>query len=118
MDVSSDHVRDKTDNDAVVYEVNLDIDAGIIDAYRAWLNGHVEEILALPGFIDARTFEVREPAPTTGRTALCVQYRLRDMAALDTYLREHAPQMRADGVARFGDRFRASRRILQDVHHP
>jgi hypothetical protein len=37
---------------------------------------------------------------------------LRDRAALDDYLREHAPRMRAEGIARFGDRFRAERRVL------
>jgi hypothetical protein len=43
---------------------------------------------------------------------LCVQYTLVDASALDAYLREHAPRLRADGVARFGDGFRAHRRIL------
>lgn len=42
-----------------------------------------------------------------------MHYVLRDAAALDAYLHEHAPRMRADGVARFGDRFRASRRVLR-----
>ena len=32
--------------------------------------------------------------------------------AFDAYLRDHAPAMRADGVARFGTRFRAERRVL------
>ena len=38
----------------VVYEVALDVDAEVGDAFRAWLDAHVREILALPGFIDAR----------------------------------------------------------------
>jgi dipeptidyl aminopeptidase/acylaminoacyl peptidase len=42
----------------------------------------------------------------------CVHYRLRDRAALESYLREYAPQMRAEGIARFGTQFRAERRIL------
>jgi hypothetical protein len=96
----------------VVYEVNLDVAAEVIDAYRGWLDAHVAEILALPGFTGARLFEVAEPAPAEGRIALCVQYQLRDAAALDAYLREHAARMRADGQARFGGRFTASRRIL------
>ena len=71
---------------------------------------HVAEILALPGFTGARILEVLEPAPPSRRIALCVQYTLADAAALDGYLREHAPRLRAEGVARFGDRFRAQRR--------
>ena len=98
-----------------VYEVSLDVDAGVIDAYRAWLRAHVAEICALPGFLGAELFDVLEPAAPAGRVALCVQYRLRDAAALDAYLRDHAPRMRADGLARFGGRFEASRRVLARV---
>lgn len=99
----------------VVYEVNLDVDAQIADAFRAWLDAHVREILRLDGFVVARLFEVREPAPEAGRVALCVQYTLRDAAALDIYLCEHAPRMRADGLARFGGRFSAQRRVMDEA---
>lgn len=103
---------------AIVYEVNVDLDIAIEHEYRAWLDAHVREILALPGFTGARVFDVFEPKPDAGRIALCVQYALRDAAALDDYLREHAPRLRADGVARFGDRFRAHRRVLRDTGLP
>ena len=99
----------------IVYEVNLEIDAGIAAEYRRWLDAHVAGILALPGFTGARILEVLEPTPPATRIALCVQYALADAAALDSYLREHAPRLRADGVARFGDGFRAQRRILRDT---
>jgi hypothetical protein len=99
----------------IVYEVNVDLDAAIERDYHAWLDAHVCEILALPGFTGARVFDVLEPKPDTGRVTLCVQYALRDSAALDAYLRDHAPRLRADGVARFGDRFRAHRRVLRDI---
>lgn len=101
----------------VVYEVNLDVDAHIRDAYLAWLRPHLRELCALPGFVDAQLFEVTEPAVDAGRVALCVHYTLRDAAALDVYLREHAPRLRGEGEARFGGRFRAARRILRFVDH-
>ncbi|MCJ0826466.1 DUF4286 family protein [Luteimonas sp. 50] len=100
---------------SVVYEVTLEIEAAIAADYRAWLHAHVDRILALPGFTAARIFEVLEPAPPSGTAALCVQYALRDRAALDAYLRDHAARMRAEGIARFGNRFRASRRILAQL---
>jgi len=99
----------------IVYEVNLFVRAAIAAEYRQWLDAHVREIVALPGFLGAEVFERREPAPAEGELALCTQYRLRDAAALDDYLREHAPRLRADGIARFGDGFRAERRVL-DLH--
>lgn len=97
----------------MIYEVNLDLDAAIRAEYLAWLSAHMREICALPGFVGAQCWEVAEPAAEPGRVSLCVQYTLRDAAALDAYLREHAPRLRAEGEARFGGRFRASRRVLR-----
>jgi len=99
----------------IVYEVNLAIDASAADAYGAWLAEHVGEMLALPGFERAEWFEAVTPDPPDGRQRWVVQYRLASEAALDAYLRDHAPRMRADGLARFGGRFEASRRVLRPV---
>lgn len=97
----------------VIYEVNIEVDASAHEEYRVWLRDHVAEILALPGFTGAKVYEVLEPPPSAGRVGLCVQYSLRDQVALDDYLRDHAPRLRADGLARFGDRFQATRRVLR-----
>ena len=97
----------------IVYEVNLFVRREIEAAYRDWLDAHVREIVALPGFEGAQVFERREPAAAEGELVLCTQYRLRDADALASYLREHAPRLRADGIARFGDGFRAERRVLE-----
>jgi antibiotic biosynthesis monooxygenase (ABM) superfamily enzyme len=95
---------------AVIYEVTLHARAEIADAYLAWLREHVAEILALPGFEGAEMLALLDEA--AGERGWCVRYRLRDRAAFDDYLREHAARMRADGIARFGDGFRAERRVL------
>ncbi|MBU8976938.1 MULTISPECIES: DUF4286 family protein [unclassified Lysobacter] len=96
----------------VVYEVNLDVEVAIAGEFRAWLDAHVREILALPGFLGVRVCEVRDPPPADDRLHLCVQYTLRDAAALDAYLRDHAPRMRAQGLARFDGHFTAQRRVM------
>jgi hypothetical protein len=97
----------------VIYEVNIEVDAAAHDDYRLWLREHIAEILALPGFTGAKIFEVQEPPPSAGRIGLCVQYLLNNRESLENYLRDHAPRLRADGVARFGDRFQATRRVLR-----
>jgi Domain of unknown function (DUF4286) len=99
----------------VIYEVNIEVDAAAHDDYRVWLRGHIEEMLALPGFTGAKVFDVLEPPPSAGRIGLSVHYALKDREALDDYLRDHAPRLRADGLARFGDRFQASRRVLRSA---
>lgn len=97
----------------IVYEVNIDLDAAIENEYRQWLRHHVAEILALPGFLEAQVFDVLDPAPAAGRVAICMHYRVRNEAALQEYFEQHAARLRADGIARFGGRFSASRRVLR-----
>ena len=99
----------------VIYEVNLSVDGEIADEYRLWLMAHVQEMLALPGFTAARILETVDATTAADEIVLCTQYELVDQQALDDYLRLHATRMRAEGVARFGDRFRASRRVLRDL---
>lgn len=100
----------------VVYEVNLEFDVAIAAAYRAWLTTHIQEILALPGFVSAQVHEVTDPLPTAGRVGLSVRYLVRDAEALDDYLRDHAPRMRMEGLERFGDEgVRIRRRVLRET---
>lgn len=98
----------------VVYEVNIDVDVDISAAYRQWLDGHVREILGLPEFLAARIFEVEDEQAAPG-TRLSVQYELATRAALDQYFAQHAERLRSDGIARFGQKFRARRRILSQA---
>lgn len=95
----------------VIYEVNLEVDADIVVPWLAWLNGHIGEMLALPGFIDAQRERLLEPASAPGRVGFIVRYRLRDQVTLDEYLQHHAASMRAGAVELFGGRFAATRRI-------
>lgn len=102
-------------NGAIVYAVSLEVDAQIAEDYLRWLRAHMREIAALPGFTGARLYRQTEPAAAADRVALCVHYTLRDAAALDDYLRDHAPRLRADGEMRFGGRFRAARQVLRQI---
>jgi len=98
----------------VVYEVNLLVERAIANEYLPWLHAHVAQMLVLPGFLDAILYAIDQDAVADDdHVGWCVHYRLRDRAALETYLRDHAPQMRTEGVARFGTRFGAQRRILR-----
>ncbi len=99
----------------VVYEVTLRVERAIAEAFLDWLPAHVQRILALDGFEAAEAFEVVESPPDADHLLLCVHYRLRDEDALDAYLREHAARLRAESASRFGDRARASRRILRHL---
>jgi len=96
--------------ESITYEVALEPDAEILGEFEAWLEYHVDEMLALPGFTGATIHKAENP--DSGAALRVVRYELANRAALERYLEEFAPRMRAAGVARFGNRFRASRRIV------
>jgi hypothetical protein len=93
----------------VIYEVNLVPEPAIEGEFDDWLHEHVRDMLALPGFIDATISRVEQADGPAART---VHYELQDRAALEQYLADHAPRMRQHGIDRFGERFKATRRIL------
>jgi hypothetical protein len=97
-------------DEGVTYEVALQPDPEILGDFEAWLEYHVDDMLALPGFTGASIHKAEDPE--TGAELRVVRYELEDRAALDRYFEEFAPRMRAAGLAKFGDRFRASRRIV------
>jgi len=94
----------------VIYEVEYSLDPSIVEAFDAWLPGHVRQVLACDGFTAA---EIQAPADTVpGDGAIRrTQYRLRGRAALERYLEQDAPRLRADAT-RFGDKLVATRRLL------
>jgi len=98
------------ENQSVVYEVDLEADADIAGPFDTWLRDHIADMLQFEGFRSAEILD--DPSAPDGRIRRIVQYRLRDRAALEDYLTRHAPEMRARGVAHFGDRFSAERRVL------
>ena len=102
----------------VIYEVALSVDAEIADAYAAWLAPHIDEVLAVPGFVSAEWWAVEPPdgdaeaGDLGARVEWVVHYRVESRAALTTYFEEHAARLRGDGLDRFGGRFTATRRVL------
>jgi hypothetical protein len=96
---------------AVIYEVNIDVDAEAEAELLAWLPPHIDQLLALDGFIGAEAWAVEDDANATARRRHCVHYLLDSRDALEAYFRDHAERLRGDG-ARFAGRMTISRRIL------
>lgn len=96
---------------AVIYEVDLRIDAAAIDNFDDWLMTHMREMLAFPGFQEAEAY-FDSDVDESGRHRRLVTYLVRSRRELDSYLHTHASRMRADGKSRFGNSLTASRRIL------
>ncbi len=94
-----------------IYEVTLSVDREIVDAFDDWLANHVQEMLDVPGFLKAESFEIEDD--DEGRARRVTHYYLASDQDLEDYLAGPATAMRQSGVALFSDRFEASRRVLR-----
>lgn len=98
---------------AIVYSVTATLpDAATAAEYERWLcGGHIQAVVT-GGAVNACVSRVADPRTTIEIEA---RYLFPNRAAFDKYVAEVAPALRADGVARFGDRVRFSRRVAEVV---
>jgi hypothetical protein len=94
------------------YEVNLEINATIVDDYLAWLKPHIKAMLQLDGFIKAELLVAREN-DTKESKKFTVAYYLKDYKSYEDYIRLQAQAMRDEGLTRFNGLFTAHRRVLE-----
>jgi Protein of unknown function (DUF3667)/Domain of unknown function (DUF4286) len=97
----------------LIYEVTLTIERDIIDSFDGWLANHVEEMLAIPGFISANVFALDDD--DSGQVKRVTQYFLDSEGDLESYLVDQATAMRQSAIDRFGEQFSATRRILRET---
>jgi hypothetical protein len=97
----------------IIYEVCLEVEASVKSEYEEWLPGHIEEVLKCRGFYHAEWYTIEDTSPASQNKGLwTVFYRVTHKECLEEYFALHAPRLRKDGIERFGDKFKASRRIL------
>ena len=93
----------------VYYEVNIEVQKDIYEEYMAWLQAHIQKMLAIPGFEKADLSEKN----ARGKYQLVVLYQLASKDHLDQYFENHAPLMRQEAFTRFGEKVKIERRILE-----
>ncbi len=98
----------------IIYEVECQLDPDIVADYDAWLPGHVQAVLACPGFTGA-SIEAPE-SPPGERQRRRVRYRVESAAALDHYLENNATRLRTETAQRFGGRVHCERRVIKPRH--
>ncbi len=97
----------------LIYEVTLTIERKIVDSFDSWLAAHVEEMLAIPGFANARIFALDDDAD--GRARRVTHFYLESENHLEQYFAGQAAEMRQAAIDRFGDQFSASREVLRET---
>lgn len=95
----------------ILYEVNLKIQKDIIADYDKWLHAHIAEILQIDGFEKASWW--KEVESKDEKVTYTIHYFLKDKTAMNSYLKNHAPRLRQEGIDKFGGKFEATRRIFE-----
>ncbi|HEX2549250.1 MAG TPA: DUF4286 family protein [Gammaproteobacteria bacterium] len=96
----------------IYYEVNLELNNTIYEAFLEWLPNHIEEILNLECFKNAAIF-TESSAGSDAFRKITVHYELSSMENLQNYFDNHAAAMREKTLQKFGDQFKVSRRVLK-----
>lgn len=88
----------------VTYTLRVSLnDEAMRRTYIAWLaEDHLAKVRA-GGAMEAEVISLDAGGVEVGRVGVEVRYRFRDRATLDRYLAEHAPKLRAEGLARFAN---------------
>ena len=98
-----------------IYNVTLSIDKSIHDEWLKWIHNHIPEVLATGKFISAKLTQVLIEEEMDGVT-YSVQYTAKSREDLDSYYKEDANRLQADGMRRFADKVLAFRTELKIVN--
>lgn len=100
----------------IIYEVNLDVQPQTHDAFMQWLPGHIQEVLEIKGFKQAKILQPVGDNLSGSTRQVTVVYELETMADLNAYFQDHATAMRAKTVEKFGNKVKATRRIFKTLY--
>jgi len=101
---------------SILYTVIAELpDHQTAESYLAWLDaGHLQAVL-VGGATSARMYRLDGPA-----IRIMTVYEFSDRPAFERYEREHAPALRRDGRARFGEKpgVRFHREVAHQITRP
>jgi len=99
-----------------IYNVTINVDDSIHDAFLTWIEAHISDVLATEKFTSARLVQVLVDEEMDG-TTYAVQYTAKSIEDLEAYYIEDAPKLREDGLKKFGDKmlaFRTELKVIKD----
>lgn len=104
----------------LIYEANFTVEGGAAPRFSPWLREHVREMLNLDGFEAAVWYTRHDDADTipeedeaTDPREWTVHYQVRDRDVYQSYLEDHADDMRREAIEKFGDHIEISRRLFE-----
>ena len=98
----------------IIYNVTVKVDADAANDWVMWMKGeHMPELMQTGLFTNSRLCHLLEQDELEGCTYVA-QYFCEGIAQYNSYISEHAQQMRDKAFARFGAKFTAFRTIMEE----
>lgn len=100
----------------IVYNVTINVDASIHDAWLTWMKEkHLNDVMATGMFTSYKFLKLLSKHDEEQGETYAIQYFAPTMDNYERYQKEFAPQLQLDGRNLFGDSFHAFRTLLQEV---
>ena len=96
----------------IIYNVTINIANEVHDEWLIWIKEHIPQVLATGKFESALMTKVLIEEEMGGQT-YSIQYKSYSREALDSYYRDDAENLKADGLKRFADKMLAFRTELE-----
>ena len=101
-----------------IYNVTINIDESVHDEWLVWIREHIPQVLATGKFISAKMTQVLVEEDMGGVT-YSIQYAANSREDLDSYYKDHADKLRADGLMKFADKmvsFRTELKVVEEFY--
>ena len=96
----------------IIYNVTLNIDNSIHDEWLEWIKQHIPKVLATGLFLKATFTKVLVEESIEGLT-YSIQYLAHSKEALESYHKQYATDIQAEGLQKFGDKMLVFRTELE-----
>ena len=96
----------------IIYNVTLNIENSIHDEWLEWIKQHIPKVLATGLFLKATFTKVLIEESIEGLT-YSIQYLAHSKEALESYHKQYAADIQAEGSEKFGDKMLAFRTELE-----
>jgi len=99
----------------IIYNVTVSIEYEVQDEWLEWMKSvHIPEVLATGKFMECRMSKIL--AEEEGGAAYSIQYLCENMETLNSYQKEHAPELQRKHQEKYGTKALAFRTLLDIVH--
>lgn len=96
----------------IIYNVTLNIENSIHDEWLEWIKQHIPKVLATGLFLKATFTKVLVEESIEGLT-YSIQYLAHSKEAIESYHKQYAADIQAEGLQKFGDKMLAFRTELE-----